>query len=157
MKPAILALFLLCACQMSQRSAPIPETGDAATPIVAGPTDSTLSPADEPGTVRIVDEPVRPIEGSTPSRVWLLDLYQGALAEKEELGRRVNTLGRERDTAVLMVGELETERARLEARCAALDTELKALEAKSLELARRLVESELARLEAEKARLEDRP
>jgi hypothetical protein len=157
MRPAILALLWLCACQTAQRSAPLPESPDAATPSAAGPTDSTLSPADEPGTVRILDEPVRPIEGATSSRVWLLDLYHGALAEKDELVRRVNTLGRERDTAVLMVGELEAERAQLQTRCAALDAEVKALQAKSLELARRLVESELARLEAEKARLEDRP
>ncbi len=156
MKPAILAFLALCACRTTQSSAPIPETEAPATTLF-GPSDSTLAPADEPGTVRMVDEPVRPIEGATSSRVWLLDLYHGALAEKEDLGRRVNTLGRERDTAVLMVSELETERANLEARCAALDAELKALEAKSLELARRLVESELARLEAEKARLEKQP
>jgi hypothetical protein len=157
MKPAILMLLALCACQMTESSAPTSEGTDPAASSVPHPSDSTLSPADEPGTVRVLDEPVRPIEGTPSSRVWLLDLYHGALAEKEELGRKVNTLGRERDTAVLMVGELEKERTQLEARCAALDADLKASEAKSLELARRLVESELARLEAEKARLEKQP
>jgi len=157
MKPAILAFLALCACQTTRGSAPLSETGEHAPPIDVGPGDPTLSPAVEPGTVRMIDEPVRPIEGAPSSRVWLLDLYHGVLAEKEDLGRRVNTLGRERDTAATKVGELEAERAKLEARCAALDAELKALESKSLELARRLVESELARLEAEKAHLEERP
>lgn len=157
MKAAILAVLSLCACQMSRHSTPLPEVGDPAMPIVAGPSDSTLAPADEPGTVRMVDEPVRPIEGAPSSRVWLLDLYHGALAEKDELGRRVDALGRERDAALTQVGQLDADRAKLEARCAALDADLKALEAKSLELARRLVESELARLEAEKADLEKHP
>ena len=110
-----------------------------------------------PGTVRTSEEPLRPLEGAPTGKVWLLDMYQSALAEKDELAKRASDASRERDAAVAHAADLEKARADLEARNAGLASELRDLQAKSLELARRLAESELARLSAEKTALDGGP
>jgi hypothetical protein len=109
-----------------------------------------------PGKVRTVDEPLRSIDGAPAGRVWLLEMYQKALSEKDEITRRAADTARDRDAAVARAAEAEKARADLEARNSGLATENKDLRAKALELARRLADSELARLEAEKVALEGR-
>lgn len=121
---------------------------------IAGAHDLVAAPA--PGATRTVDGPLRPIEGASSGRVWLLEMYQNALAQKDELARRANDLSHERDAAVQHASELEKTNAELTARNASLATELRDLQQKSIELARRLAESEIARLESEKAALERR-
>jgi hypothetical protein len=113
-----------------------------------------LSMPAAPGRVRTVDEPMRSIEGAPGGRVRMLELYQNALSEKEELARRVTETVRDRDAAVARAGDLEKARADLEAKTAGLAAENQDLRAKALELARRLAESELARLQAEKTALD---
>jgi hypothetical protein len=128
-------------------------------PRSARPIETAAKPSDgsattSPGTVRTIDDPLRPIEGAPTGRVWLLEMYQTAVNEKEHLARVGADTARERDAALAHVAELEKARVDLEARNAGLATELRELQTKSLELARRLAESELARLEAEKAALD---
>jgi hypothetical protein len=157
----------LCACYTTHSAA-----ADAApsyapeehwtTPKQADPQGDDLKIPDAPssnalGKVRRVDEPLRPIEGMPTGRVWLLEMYQTAVAEKDELTRRAADLVHERDAALARAAELEKARADLEARHAALATEMRDLQTKSLELARRLAEAELARLQAEKTTLDSRP
>jgi hypothetical protein len=130
-----------------------PSSPEAKAAVAAARNAQRVVP-DEPGTVRAVEEPVRPLEGAPTGRVWLLELYQQALSAKEALARQVADLTRERDAATAQVQALEQARGAAEARSAALDAEAQELRAKSLELARRLAESEIARLEAEKSALE---
>jgi hypothetical protein len=149
---------MLCACQTPHESAstsmPSKMLDDlpAARPLAAksGDEHPSTTPA---GSVRTVNEPLRPIEGAPSGRVWLLEMYQTAVTQRDEFARRMTDLTRERDADLARAGELEKARADLELRNARLATELQDLQTKSLELARRLAHSELARLDAEKALL----
>jgi hypothetical protein len=165
MKRALLGLTLcfgLSACTLLHEAgasvAPADDSDQVWTPRSAAPKrgDDLAIPATPPGAVRVVDEPLRPIEGAPTGRVWLLEMYQTVLSEKDELVRRSADTTRERDAAIARVAELEKARADLEARSSGLATELRELQTKTLEIARRLAESELARLKAEKAALEGR-
>lgn len=134
-----------------RNSAPETPVTPEATPVKG---DGSLVPAEPPGTVRVVEEPLREVEGVSTGRVWLLELYHGALADKEGLARRLEASDRERAGSAQQVTNLTAERDALTARCAGLDARVRELEAQSLELALRLSESEIARLELEKAALE---
>jgi hypothetical protein len=109
-----------------------------------------------PGSVRTVEEPLRKIDGAPTGRVWLLEMYQSALKQRDEIAQRAADLARERDAALTRAADAEKARAEFEARNTGLALELKETQAKSLELAQRLAQSELARLETEKTLLESR-
>ncbi len=161
----IAALLLLCACNLpnpTRRSLfpagevsgpPAPAAQPAQKPAVVERTDASLVPAPAPGSVAVVEAPLRPLEGAPTGRVWLLELYHAALAEKDALVRRGKELTRERDEALAHAAQLETARAALESRCATLEAEVRTLEDQTLELARRLAAAEIARLEVERAQL----
>jgi hypothetical protein len=161
-----IAALALCACRATQDSVPSdqPSEMDAEfwtkrpssarnLPAAPKPVDGNAT-APSPGSVRTVEDPLRPIEGAPTGRVWLLEMYQNAVNEKERLARVAADTARDRDAALAHAAELEKSRADLESRNAALASEVQKLQTKSLELARRLAESELARLEAEKAALD---
>jgi hypothetical protein len=116
--------------------------------------DGSLVPADEPGTIRIVDEPLREVAGVSTGRTWLLELYHSALAEKEKLVVSLADSERERTTATQSLSVIAVERDQLKVRNETLEKRVAELEAQSLELAQRLAESEIARLEARKSELE---
>jgi hypothetical protein len=109
-----------------------------------------------PGSVRTADEPLRKIDGAPTGRVWLLEMYQSALKQRDEIAQRAGDMAHERDAALARAADAEKARADFEARNTGLALELKEAQSKSLELARRLAQSELARLESEKALLESR-
>ncbi len=119
-----------------------------------GVTNANLAPSEPPGSVRIVEEPLREVEGVSSGRTWLLELYQEALAAKEDLARRLETSELDLTTTKTSQTALITEHASLTARCTDLDQRVRELESQTLDLARRLAESEIARLEAQKAELE---
>jgi hypothetical protein len=158
----------LCACRATQDSVSTdqpsemdadfwtkrPSTAHNLPPVKTSADNAATTTS--PGSVRTVEDPLRPIEGAPTGRVWLLEMYQNAVNEKERLARVATDTARDRDAALAHVAELEKARADLESRNAALASELAKLQTKSLELARRLAESELARLEAEKAALDGR-
>lgn len=116
--------------------------------------DETLAPAPEPGTVRIVQEPIRQVDGVSNGKVWLLELYQKTLADKEELTLRLADSERARAESQATQAALTAERDELALRAKDLDRRVRELEAQSLELARRLADSEIARLETQKSELE---
>lgn len=116
--------------------------------------DGSLAPAEAPGSVRVVQESLREVEGVSSGKVWLLELYQRTLSDKEDLVRRLDASERERATFEAERTVLVAERDKLAARSAELDQRVRALETQSLDLARRLAESEIGRLEAQKTALE---
>jgi len=144
------------ACQLSNPSGRLVHDEDAEFPPQPETVkhDESLVPHDPPGTIRIVDDTLREVDGVSNGRVWLLELYNGALAEKESLTRRLADSERERTESAQARTALTTERDQLASRCAELDQRVRELEAQSLDLAQRLAESEIARLESEKAALE---
>jgi len=158
-KIAVLASLALCACRATDSTvASVAPSADADQVWAQRPSSpkhgDDRGASMPPGTVRTVDEPLRPIEGAPAGKVWLLEMYQNAVAEKDDLARRAAETTRERDAAIARTAELDKARADLAAKSAALESELAELRSKSLELARRLAESELARLQAEKSELD---
>lgn len=151
-----LAACAASACHLSNPSGRLIHDEDAEFPPLPDTVklDESLVPHDPPGTIRIVDDSLRQVDGVSSGRVWLLELYNGALAEKEALTLRLAESEREREESAQARSALTAERDQLAARCAELDQRVRELEAQSLDLAQRLAESEIARLELQKAALE---
>lgn len=154
-----LTVFLalsLSACSMTNPTSRHRDPDDDRAVLMApvAVTDASLSPSEPPGSVRIVEEPMREVDGVSSGRAWLLELYQEALAAKEDFGRRLEASERELTESKSVQSTLSTEHATLTTRCTELDRRVRELESQTLDLARRLAESEIARLEAQKAELE---
>ncbi len=116
--------------------------------------DETLVAADAPGTVRIVEGPLREVSGVTSGRAWLLETYQNTLSEKLELARRLAANEVETGDLRKAHAALVAEHATVAARSTELDARVRELETQTIDLARRLAESEIARLELQKSDLE---
>lgn len=159
-KTLSLLLSALCACGT---------TPPAASP--TGPTSSSVSPKTNPGEgtlyardgsvvnagsqpTRADQEPRRELGAQEGSRVYLLELYQKAMDEKNALALEVEslraTLDDERKTATATT----TEEDQLKASLAQVTQERDALKAQALDLAARVTSAQIARLEAEKALLQ---
>lgn len=165
MRTCIAALLVIgaSACNLPNPSPRLKEDDEISFSTAVEPTelevtpvapDDTLAPAPEPGTVRIVEEPIRQVDGVSNGKVWLLELYQKTLADKEDLTRRLADSEHARSDSQAAQAALTAERDELALRAKDLDRRVRELEAQSLELARRLADSEIARLEAQKSELE---
>ncbi len=154
-------LIALCACGSTP-----PGTSTDATP-----TSSSVSPSANPGpgtlyardgsvvsagsqAARADQEPRRELGSQEGSRVYLLELYQKAMDEKNALALEVEnlraTLEDERNVATTTGGEQD----KLKAALADVTKERDALRAQALELAARVTSAQIARLEAEKSLLQ---
>jgi hypothetical protein len=131
----------------SSTSAPSSE----AKPVVR---DASLVVADTPGTIRMVDGPLREVDGVTSGRAWLLERYQTVLTEKTELERQLEASDADREKIRGAHESLIAEHTKTLARSTELEGRVRELETQTLALARRLAESEIARLEIQKADLE---
>jgi hypothetical protein len=104
--------------------------------------------------VRPDAEPKREIGDGAGSRVYLLELYQRSMEEKNALSLEVEslraTLDAERKTAAAAAGEQEKLRTEL----AQVTLERDGLRTQAFDLAARVTSAQIARLEAEKALLE---
>lgn len=158
MKNLALAVLVLGlgACHLTN---PSPRAKDEE-PVPAAPApepvkrDESLAPADAPGTIRIVQEPLRDVEGISKSKTWLLEMYQSAVAAKDQLAIELEAARRDDEESRRTHDALVAERDLLATRSVDLEKRVRELESQTLDLARRLAESEIARLEAEKADLE---
>ncbi len=118
----------------------------ASTPIGAGRSGG-------PVEVQLPAHDVKPSEGG---RMYILELYQAVLEERDALRIELGALDAEveRQRAALEEGQGEIER--LEARVAELQAGREALLAENIELAERLLTVQIGRLEAERLLLEIR-
>jgi hypothetical protein len=135
------------------------------------PTSSSVSPNVNPGAgtlyardgsvvnagtqpVRPDQEPRRELGSQEGSRVYLLELYQKAMDEKNALALEVEslraTLDDERNAATTSTSEVD----KLKAELADVTKERDALRAQALDLAARVTSAQIARLEAEKSLLQ---
>jgi chromosome segregation ATPase len=136
-----------------------------------GATSSSVSPTTNPGagtlyardgsvvtagsqSSRPDQEPRRELGSQEGSRVYLLELYQKAMDEKNALALEVEslraTLEDERNSATATTGEQD----KLKAELAEVTKERDALRAQALDLAARVTSAQIARLEAEKSLLQ---
>ncbi|MBL8861952.1 MAG: hypothetical protein JNK02_08055 [Planctomycetes bacterium] len=151
-------LLLALAASSCQLKNPTPRLDDsergARASAQATRDGGTLAPAREPGTVAVVQTPLRELEGAPGGRVWLLELYHETLARKDELAKQLAQQDAALSATVAEAAFLRAERDAAVTRAAELEAKIGALERQSLDLAQRLVEAEIARLEAEKSALE---
>ncbi len=144
-------------------SSPTTSSSGASTATVEAPLyardGSVVSGGSQPQSqtqqpVRHDAEPKREIGGNEGSRVYLLELYQKSMDEKNALSLEAETLratlAAERKTADASALELERTRAEL----AQMTLERDGFRTQSLELAARVTSAQIARLEAEKSLLE---
>ncbi len=135
------------------------------------PTSSSVSPTVNPGAgtlyardgtvvsgssqpARADQEPRRELGSQEGSRVYLLELYQKAMDEKNALALEVEslraTLEDERNVATTTGGEQD----KLKSELAEVTKERDALRAQAFDLAARVTSAQIARLEAEKSLLQ---
>jgi chromosome segregation ATPase len=149
-------LLLLCAC--------------SASPAGTGPTQSAIAPGVSPGSGTLYardgsvvsasaqsgkePEPKREIGDGEGSRVYLLELYQKSMDQKNALSVEVEglraTLEEERKLATAATAEQE----RLRTELAQVTQERDGLRTQAFDLAARVTSAQIARLEAEKALLQ---
>lgn len=88
------------------------------------------------------------------SRVYLLELYQQAIDEKEQLGLEVKSLNATLERVQADLHSEKDKNSACTAEAASLRAELERARAENLELAGRLVTAQIRRLESEKLLLE---
>lgn len=153
---AILVLGSVLACRATESSAR-PDTGVALKRTEELP-ESPLYARD--GSVvqgaGAASEPRHDVGARDGSRMYLLELYQKTVEEKDGLAREVQSL----HEAVSRAGEtqsaIEKERDAARAQVAKLAQELERAQTENVDLAARLVTAQIRRLEAEKLVLEAR-
>jgi chromosome segregation ATPase len=99
-------------------------------------------------------EPRRELGAQEGSRVYLLELYQKAMDEKNALALEVESLHATLDDERKTATSTTTEEEQLKTALAQVTQERDALKAQALDLAARVTSAQIARLEAEKALLQ---
>jgi len=98
--------------------------------------------------------PTHGLEGTEGSRMYLLELYQLAIDEKEGMQLELEAVNAALLRAQEAIGGLETERQELRSANANLVAEHERMAAREVELAGRLATAQIGRLEAERLLLE---
>jgi chromosome segregation ATPase len=150
-------LLLLCACGSTPPAAS-PTSGSATPAVTPGPgtlyarDGSVVSAGAQP--TRPDQEPKRELGAQEGSRVYLLELYQKAMDEKNALSFEVEGLHATLDEERRVATTNTTEQERLKTELAQVTQERDALKAQAFDLAARVTSAQIARLEAEKALLQ---
>lgn len=117
-----------------------------------GVTSTNNSPN---GVTVVSDDPLgHGLEGQRGSRLVLLDLYQKAVDERDELLLEVESQHEMLSAADTRIMALEAQNARIQTQLDAATLERNSLEGQTHDLAERLVTAQMKRLEAEKRYLE---
>lgn len=173
LRNAILSLTLFAsACASSGKTeVPPPGTPDAgAAPTADAPTwqgsnqlyardgsvvgaDSGSAPEAPAATQGVADRQLGPSEGG---RMYILELYQKAIDERDALELEVRSVQSELERARAAATKAEGEQSGSAGRIAALEEENRRLLAENVELAARLATAQIRRLQAEKLLLEAR-
>lgn len=118
--------------------------------------DGGAAKAQVPGAVGELDGPMRELEMSGSGRLYLLEMYQQALEDRDTLEMEVGTLTARLEQMQARATELETQLATADAERAKLAQDGETLRAENQDLAARLVTAQIRRLEAEKMLIEAR-
>ena len=118
--------------------------------------DGSVVAASPRGEVTPSEELVHDLQPSSGGRMYILELYQQVLDERDALQLELRRVGAENERARAQTAEVEAALAALEASFAALDAEKRALLEENLDLAGRLTTAQIRRLEAERLLLEAR-
>lgn len=155
------ALWLLglCACA-STRGEIVPAKSISATgadqvgkPLLYA-RDGSVVAGDQPGSITTTGEPTRDVGSNAGSRMYLLDLYQKAMDEKDALALEVKGLNAALTQEQSALEALTKERNALAAQVQTLQGENQRVAVENVDLAARLTTAQIRRLEAEKLLLE---
>jgi hypothetical protein len=168
---AILAAASAAACTLPAGTAPVEEYGPE---MQAGPPLADIV-RDEPSTLyardgSIVQQDgsgpiVSPVSGDAPlhdiqrtgeGRMYILELYQNVIEERDNLTLEVSALNSELNRTRTALVEADARITALEANVTSLTVERESLEAENMALAGRLTTAQIRRLQAEKILLEIR-
>lgn len=150
--PFLLAALALGACRQTAaevRLTPSLRPAEPAEPVLYARDGSVVNP-NAPAS----GAPSRDLPTQAGSRMYLLDLYQKAVEEKEALALEVKGLNAALAKEQAQTEAVVRERDALHARMQALEEEKQKLAAENTDLAARLVTAQIRRLESEKALLE---
>src|SRR5204863_2848671 len=106
------------------------------------------TPATEPAT--------RELQPSETGRMYILELYQKAIDERDGLRREMTTLAADLELARGQLTQGQKQQADLQARVAQLEADNKQRVDENVDLAARLVTAQIRRLQVEKILLEQR-
>ncbi len=117
--------------------------------------DGGVVDAAKPGSVKegVPSHDVQPTEGG---RMYILELYQEAIDERDSLQLEVTALNASLEQAQLAIDDYVQRLSRSDARAATLTTERDRLRNENADLAARIVTAQIRRLEAEKVLLESK-
>jgi chromosome segregation ATPase len=154
-------MFALCACGSTPPStSPNPAATSSSVSPKTNPGEGTLYARDG-SIVNAANQPTRPdqeprreLGAQEGSRVYLLELYQKAMDEKNALALEVESLRATLDDERKSATATTTEEDQLKTNLAQVTQERDALKAQALDLAARVTSAQIARLEAEKALLQ---
>lgn len=163
LRPTLLVTAALCAvgasCTLSPAVSAEPEpsiftqppqaVGEAALYARDG---SVVSPAD--GAQSGTSPARREVAGAESGRMYLLELYQQVIDERDGLSREVYALRADLDALQVAHGKSQARVIDLEQHNHALQTEQERLQAENFELAGRLTTAQIRRLQAERLLLE---
>jgi hypothetical protein len=166
-----LALATLCACAQLPTTGAVPKTDSAAaegaqpgaawtgSKLYARDGSVVSSPEPAPGAADGANGPTaapRDLAPSEGGRMYILELYQKAIDERDALELEVRSLEGDRERVRQSLAASEQENAAQRAKLDQLAAENQRLVQENLELAARLTTAQIRRLQAEKILLEAR-
>lgn len=154
---AAAAVWLACACSIAPTRAAEPQPSVFTHPPAAGEPllyarDGSVvdaeAPAQERGTAARRDV------GGETGRMYLLELYQQVIDERDNLSRELYALRADLDAQSSALGQSQARVIELEGRARELDGKLEAQTQQNTDLAARLTTAQIRRLQAERLLLE---
>jgi hypothetical protein len=155
------SLALLAGCASWQPSFDFPPV-DASAPAEAAATQDTLYARDGTPVATTVQPkasnelPARDLAPSEGGRMYILELYQKAIDERDALAAEVRTMQGDLEKLRAVIAQRESESAAQAARIEQLAAERQRAIEENIELAARLTTAQIRRLQAEKLLLETR-
>ncbi len=156
---ATFALAVLAACsgtrsEIKPSPSSAPANPGASTAPLTYSSDGSVVIGEQPGSITTTGEPTRDVATHAGSRMYLLDLYQKAMDEKDALALEVKGLGSALSQEQAALEAMTKERDALIAKLQTIQGQNEALSAENADLAARLTTAQIRRLEAEKLLLE---
>lgn len=156
---AALVVAIVSACSStkseirpSESNAPM-STSESTAPVTYA-RDGSVVVGDTPGSITTAGEPTRDVASHAGSRMYLLDLYQKAMDEKDALSIEVKGLSSALSQEQAALESMTKERDALTATLQQLEGENERVTVENADLAARLTTAQIRRLEAEKLLLE---